>query len=164
VLPWAELGFAGLRAYPHLLADVSRGEGPQSYSLAALFHGVVPSWTAATTVDTVVGAGLLLLMLEAGRRRRDRDAFALAIVAALVLTPLLEMHYLAALLVVIALYRPRFSVVWLVPLLIWGAPATVAGSTFQVVHVLAVAAAAVILAMNHRRPQVLERVLRFETA
>jgi hypothetical protein len=163
-LPWAGISFAGLRAYPHLLAGLSRGEGPRSYSFAALFHSVLPSWTAATTVETVVGAGLLLLMLEAGRRGRDRDAFALAIVAGLALTPLLEMHYLAALLVVIALYRPRFSFAWFVPLLIWGAPATVAGSTLQVVHVLAVAAAAVILAMNQRRARVLERVLRFETA
>jgi len=164
LLPWAGIGFAGLRGYPHLLASVSRGEGPRSYSVGALFHSVLPSWTAATGAEMVVGAGVLLLVLEAGRRGRDRDAFALAIVATLVLTPLLEMHYFAALLVVVALYRPRFSAAWVVPLLIWGAPATVAGSTIQVVHVLVVAGAALFLAMNRWRPRALQRVLRFEPA
>ena len=164
LLPWAGIGFAGLRGYPHLLASVSQGEGPHSYSLAAMFDAVLPSWTAATVAETLVGAGVLLLMVQAGRRGRDRNAFALAIVAALVLTPLLEMHYFAALMVVVALVRPRFSLVWLVPLLIWGAPATVAGSTMQVVHVLVVAGAAVVLAMNNWRPRMLERVLRLEAA
>jgi alpha-1,2-mannosyltransferase len=164
LLPWAGIGFAGLRGYPHLLASVSQGEGPHSYSLAAMFDAVLPSWTAATAAETLVGAGVLLLMVQAGRRGRDRNAFALAIVAALVLTPLLEMHYFAALMVVVALVRPRFSLVWLVPLLIWGAPATVAGSTIQVVHVLVVAGAAVVLAMNNWRPRMLERVLRLEAA
>jgi glycosyl transferase family 87 len=164
LLPWAGIGFTGLRGFPHLLASVSRGEGPHSYSLAALFHGVLPSWTAASAAETVVGVGVLLLVLEAGRRGRDRDTFALAIVATLVLTPLLEMHYLAALLVVVALFRPRFSFAWLVPLLIWGAPATVAGSMIQVAHVLVVASAAVVLAMNDCRPRLLERVLGLEAA
>jgi hypothetical protein len=148
LLPWAGIGFAGLRGYPHLLSTVSSNEGPNSYSVAALFHAVVPSWTAATAGETALGAGLLLLALAAGRRMRDRDAFALAIVAVLVLTPLLEMHYLAALLVVVALYQRRFGLAWLAPLLIWGAPATTAGSTIQVAHVLVATAVSVGLAMT----------------
>ncbi len=160
VLPWAGIGFAGLRGYPYLLARVSRSEGPRSYSVAALLHAVLPSWTAATTVETLCGATLLLAVFAAGRRGRDRDAFALSIVAILVLSPLLEMHYLAALLVVVALYRPRFGLVWALPLLIWGAPATVAGSTAQVAHVLAVVAATVAVSLWNWRPQALVRVLR----
>jgi Glycosyltransferase family 87 len=148
VVPWAGIGFAGLRGYPHLLSAVSRSEGPRSYSVAALLHAGVPSWTAAVALETAIGAGVLLLALVAGRRRRDRDAFALAIVAVLVLTPLLEMHYFAVLLVVLALYRREFGIAWVVPLLIWGAPATVAGSTVQVVHVLVVAAATFVLATS----------------
>jgi hypothetical protein len=148
LLPWAGIGFAGLRGYPHLLSTVSSSEGPHSYSVAALLHAVIPSWTAATAVETAVGAGLLLLVLAAGRRLRDRDAFALAIAAVLLLTPLLEMHYLAALLVVVALYQQRLSLAWLAPLLIWGASATMAGSTIQVVHVLVATAATVGLAMT----------------
>ena len=160
VLPWAGIGFAGLRRYPHLLATVSRGEGPRSYSVAALLHAVLPNWTAATAVETLFGAALLVVVLAAGRRGRDRDAFALAIVAVLVLTPLLEMHYVAVLLVVVALYRRRFGPAWAAPLLIWGAPATVPGSPIQIVHVLAVVAATVALALWDWRPQALVRALR----
>jgi hypothetical protein len=160
LVPWAGIGFAGLHGYPHLLSSVSSSEGPRSYSVAALLHGMLPSWTAATTLETVLGAALLLAVLMAGRRRRDRDAFALSIVAILVLSPLLEMHYLALLLVVVALNRRSFGLVWALPLLIWGAPATVAGSTAQVVHVLAVVAATVLVALRHWQPTTLRSALR----
>jgi Glycosyltransferase family 87 len=148
LLPWAGIGFAGLRGYPRLLSTVSRNEGPHSYSVAALFHAVVPSWTVATATETAVGGVLLLLVMVAGRRLRDRDAFALSIVAVLVLTPLLEMHYLAALLVVAALYQRRFGLAWLAPLLVWGASATMASSTIQVLHVLIATAASICLAVT----------------
>jgi hypothetical protein len=148
LLPWAGIRFSGLRGYPHLLSTVSSSEGPHSYSVAALLHAAVPSWTAATIAETAVGCALLLLVLAAGRRLRDRDAFALSLVAVLVLTPLLEMHYLAALLVVVALYQRRFGLAWLAPLLIWGASATMASSTIQVLHVLVATAASIGLAVT----------------
>src|SRR4029078_13452915 len=47
---------------------------PESYSLAALVHFVVPSWTAAIAVETLVGAGVLTLALLARRRGRAREA------------------------------------------------------------------------------------------
>jgi Glycosyltransferase family 87 len=164
LLPWAGVGFAGLRGYPHLLATVSRTEGPRSYSVAALLHAVLPSWTAATVLETAVGATLVLLMFVAGRSGRDRDAFALATVAILVFTPLLEMHYVTALLIVVALYRRRFALAWLAPLLIWGAPATVAGSAIQVAHVLVVVALTCALVLRDWQPRVFGRMLRVETA
>jgi hypothetical protein len=146
--PWAGIGFAGLRSYPRLLSTVSSSEGPHSYSVAALLHPVVPSWMAASLLQSVLGAAVLLLVFRAGRRGRERDAFALAIVATLLLTPLLELHYLAALLVVVAISQRQFGVAWVAPLLIWGAPATMAGSTIQVLHVLVVAAAVIALALS----------------
>src|SRR5207244_2326175 len=112
VVPWAGIGFAGLGGYPHLLSSVSGSEGPRSYSVAALLHAMLPSWTAATALQTLLGVALLAMVLVAGRRGRDRDAFALALVAVLVLSPLLEMHYLALLLVVVALYRRTFGLAW----------------------------------------------------
>jgi uncharacterized membrane protein (UPF0136 family) len=159
VVPWAGIRFAGLRGYPHLLSSVSSHEGPRSYSLAALLNAVLPSWTAAIAVETLVGAALLVVVFVAARRGRERDAFALSIVAILVLSPLLEIHYLAALLVVVALYEKRFSLAWTVPLLFYGAHATVAQSAFQVVHVLAVVVATTALVLWHWRPQALVRVL-----
>jgi hypothetical protein len=160
LVPWAGIGFAGLRWYPHLLASVSREEGPRSYSVAALLHAVIPNWTAAVAVETLFGTALLAGVLAAGRRGRDRDAFALSIVAILVLTPLLEMHYLALLLVIVALYRRSFALAWAAPLLIWGAAAGNVASLIQIVHVLLAVAITVVLARSDWRPQALVRVLR----
>ena len=159
LVPWTGIGFAGLRGYAHLLSTVSSSEGPRSYSVAALLHAMLPSWTAATVLESLLGAALLLLVVRLGRRGRERDAFALSLVAILVLSPLLEMHYLALLLVVVALYRRTFGLAWVVPLLIWGAPATVAGSRAQVVHVLAVVVATLAVAFSDCQPQVLVRAL-----
>jgi hypothetical protein len=160
-VPWAGIGFAGLHAYPRLLSTVARREGADSYSVAALTHLFTSSWTAAVAVESVVGVALLFLVLAVGRRGRERDAFALAIVAILVLTPLLEMHYLALLLVVVALYRDRLSAAWIVPLLIWGAPESNNGSGFQRVHVLLVVVVLLALALSDWRPRGLGRMLRF---
>ena len=48
---------------------------------------------------------------------RDRVSLTAAIGAALVLTPILWIHYLVLLVVPLALARPRLSPLWLVPLI-----------------------------------------------
>ncbi|MGZ4315027.1 MAG: glycosyltransferase family 87 protein [Gaiellaceae bacterium] len=158
-VPWAGIGFAGLRGYPHLLSHVSSIEGPRLYSVAALLHPML-SWTSATAVEMVFGAAFLIVVLAAGRRGRERDAFALSLVAMLVLSPLFEMHYLVLLLLVVALYRQTFGLAWAVPLLAWGAPANVSGSPAQVAHVLLVVAATVAVAYWDWHPQTPVRTLR----
>lgn len=160
VVPWAGLGFVGFRTYPHLLSRLSDIEGPSSYSLASLLHDLWFGWTAATVLGTVAGLALLIAAVVLGRRGRERDSFALVVAAALIVTPLLQMTYVAALLVIVALYRRRLDVAWLLPLLIWGASAEgPVGSALQVVHVLGVGAATVFLAMSEWRPRLLERAL-----
>jgi hypothetical protein len=160
LVPWSGIGFAGLRGYPHLLSVVSRHEGPHSYSVAAALYRLWPSWTAVTALETLFGAALLVLVLLAGRRGRDRDAFALSIVSILVLSPLLEMHYLALLLVVVALYRRTFGFAWVLPLLIWGAPAGNVASLAQNLHVLVAVAATLAVAYWDWQPQRLIQALR----
>ena len=150
-LPWAGIGFAGLQSYPHLMSFVARREGADSYSVAALAHLFVPSWSAALAIEALVGACLLLLVAQAGRRGRDRDAFAFAVLAVLAFTPLLEIHYLTALLVVIPLYQLRFGAVWFAPMLIWGASEANNGLGLNRVHVFIVVVATVVLAMSNWR-------------
>ena len=165
-VPWAGIGFAGLHGYSHMLSSVSDREGARSYSLAAaLLHLGSPSWSTATALETAIGAAVLLLVLYVGRRGHDRDAMALTIVATLVLTPLVEMHYLALLLVVVGLYRRRLDAAWLAPLLFWGASANGPGGlAIQNVHVLAVLPSTVALAMSDWRPRPFSRALRPEAA
>ena len=152
-VPWAGIGFAGLADYVRLLRFVAHREGADSYSLAALVHYAVPSWTAAVAVEMLVGVGVLVLVVLAGRRGRDRDAFALTILAMLAFTPLVEIHYFAVLLVIVALYRPRLGAAWFAPLLIWGVVEANNGSGLNRVHVFVVVAATVVLAMSDWRPR-----------
>jgi glycosyl transferase family 87 len=153
--PWAGLGFAGLRAYPHLLTSLSHVVGPRTYSIAALLHRALPiGWTVATGLQMAIGIGVVLLVIAAGRRGRERDAIALTVIAILLLTPLLELQYFAMLLVLLCLYRNRLDVAWFVPLLMWGAPADgPGGSTLRLVYVLVVAGATVLLAVQRWRPR-----------
>ena len=165
IVPWAGIGFAGLHGYSHMLSSVSGREGPRSYSVAALLGLIFPSWPTATALETVIGALILVTVLLAARRGRDRDAMALTVLAILVLSPLVEMHYLALLLVVVGLYRRRLDAAWLAPLLIWGASANGPGGlAVQNVHVLAVVAVTVLLAMSDWRPRPFARALRPEAA
>ncbi len=151
--PWAGIGFAGLRDYPGRLSTLSRVEGAHSYSLAALLHSILSSWTAAVAVAAVVGLAMVVLACVAGRRGRERDAFALVLLAVLALTPLVEMHYVAVLLVLVALYRPRLSLAWAAPCLIWGAPGSSPISPLQAAHVLVVVALTVYLAYTGWEPR-----------
>jgi hypothetical protein len=118
LVPWAALGFIGLRGYPHLLDVLARVEQPEGFSVATL---VAPfsTWSAARVVAYAVGAGILGASLFV---RGDRRKFVVCLAATLALTPILWMHYLVVLGVFLALAYPRFSLPWLVPLLLWLVP------------------------------------------
>jgi Glycosyltransferase family 87 len=92
----------------------------ESYSFYVLF-----GQTAAAR-GIWLAAGLLVLA-AAFATSRDEAAFTWALVACLLFSPIVWIHYFALLLVPIAIARPRFSPLWLVPLLFWlvpfGAPA-----------------------------------------
>ena len=137
---WAVIGFAGLRSYPTLLNVLERIEGPASYSVVAL---VGVGGGAATAVTVVLAVALFAAVVLAARAPDgDRRAFALAVLAALVATPLLWLHYLLLLYVPIALYRPRLAPLWFLPVLLWVTPAAHSqGVTWRIAVALAVLAA-----------------------
>jgi glycosyl transferase family 87 len=133
VICWAVIGFDGFTSYPRMLDDLSAIEGAAGVSLVSVARAL----GVGRGVGDAVGAlGALLLLLASARclnpqRASDSDdrapaperrAYALAVIAALVASPLVWPHYLALTFVAIALLSPRFSVLWLVPLLAWIAP------------------------------------------
>ena len=59
-------------------------------------------------------------------------ALTLTVALALVSSPLLWSHYLALLLVPLALLRPRLHWVWLLPVLMWVSPLGMTVHTWQV--------------------------------
>ncbi len=136
---WAVIGFAGLRSYPTLLHVLDQLEAPVSYSLIALLGLKGGPETAATILLSL--AAVAAVVLAARGPVGDRRAFAVAIVASLVATPLLWLHYLLLLFVPIALYRPRLSGLWFVPLVLWLTPATHShGTIWRIALALAVVA------------------------
>ena len=136
---WAVIGFAGLRSYPTLLHVLERIEAPASYSVVAL---VGVSGGAETAVNAVLAVALAAAVVLAARAPDgDRRGLAAAVLAALVATPLLWLHYLLLLYVPIALYRPRLAPLWFLPLLLWVTPtAHSQGVTWRIAVALAVVA------------------------
>jgi alpha-1,2-mannosyltransferase len=144
--PWAAIGFAGLSGYPHLLGTVSRVQGRDGFSIEALLTHAV-SWRTAELVGYAIGAVVLASAGWIGRHD-ERRSFALAIAAALLLTPIVEMDYFVLLLVVLALYKPRLGWAWIVPLAFWVAPQVGRGAAWQTAIALAAATASFAIAFR----------------
>jgi hypothetical protein len=104
-----------------------------------------------------VTLGLIALLLVgiaiAGRGEdADRRAFSVAVVGSLLVTPLLWLHYFVLLFVPIALYRPRLSAVWFVPLLLWLTPVTQPqGNLWRICLALGIAALVTAVTIGERR-------------
>jgi len=122
LVSWAVIGFDGLRDYPHLLNRLSDIEASNSYSVYAVLRALGIPGTAGKILVVCAGAGLLVLSFRAARDvtrspvDRDRRSLTLALATALVVTPILWLHYLVLLLLPIALARPRLSALWFAPL------------------------------------------------
>jgi hypothetical protein len=136
---WAVIGFAGLGSYPTLVRLLEQVEGPFSYSTVALLglHG--NSATAVTVALSLLAAAAIVLAARGADG--DRRAFAVAVLASLLATPLVWLHYFTLLYLPIAVYRPRLSGLWFVPLLLWLTPTTHShGTTWKIALALGVVA------------------------
>jgi alpha-1,2-mannosyltransferase len=134
---WAVIAFAGLRSYPTLVHLLEQVEAPRSYSVVALLGLSGGAQTAVTVVLSL--AAVVAIALAARGSGGDRRAFAVAVVASLLAAPLVWLHYLLLLYIPIALYRPRLSGLWLLPLVLWATPLTHSqGVTWRIALALAV--------------------------
>jgi alpha-1,2-mannosyltransferase len=121
-LGWALIGFAGLADYPKLLSVLAAEEQSRGYSLVSAGLSLGLGAGAARAVAVAVGVGLLMLCWREGRRGFDERSLALALAAALALSPIVWLHYFVLLLVPIALARRTFGAIWLIPALFWITP------------------------------------------
>lgn len=122
---WAAIGFDGLAGYPHLLSLLAEVERTQGYSSVAYAHAFGLGDAVASVVPYALGCGVIALLWAALRRggpRADAHGFLLATLAVIAFSPIVWQHYLALLLVPLAVLRPRFSAVWLIPCLLWITP------------------------------------------
>jgi alpha-1,2-mannosyltransferase len=122
LVAWTIIGFDGLTGYPDLLERLSEIQSERSYSIVGM--------AATAGLGDLVGRALTLLIggtLLAGcgayaRRGDDQRSFTCAVAATLALSPIVWLHYLVVLLVPVAIARPRFSALWLLPVLLWVSP------------------------------------------
>jgi hypothetical protein len=114
---WALIGFNGMLQYPRMLSDVSFIQQGRAVSLVAvLLVAGVPSGIASV-LAVAVGCGLLVVAWRlTGGPDGERRGFALAVIAALVATPIVWEHYMVLLLVPVALVSPGLSKLWLLPM------------------------------------------------
>jgi alpha-1,2-mannosyltransferase len=121
---WALIGFQGLTGYPALLDRLVEVWGTISYSIVGMTAAVGLEPSLGRAFALLLGGVLLAACFASGRREDDRRAFTWAIAAAFVITPIVWVHYVVVLLVPLALARPRFSAVWLLPMVLWVSPRT----------------------------------------
>ena len=107
------LPFMGLDDYAHRLSKLGRAFDQDSYTLYGLLLQAGASDGVARGATFAVGAVIL-----AGMWRYQ--SFALAVAAALVLSPIVWLDYFALAALPLALARPRLSAIWFLPIATWG--------------------------------------------
>jgi alpha-1,2-mannosyltransferase len=113
---WAVLGFAGIRDYVHLLRMLADAEQAKGFSPIALGLSLgLPSGWARGVALTLGAVALIGVVLLARRPDGDRLSLTAAVGAALLLSPIVWLHYFTVLLVPLALARPRYTPLWLLP-------------------------------------------------
>jgi hypothetical protein len=119
VASWAAIGFSGFTSYADRLQDVPYERSFSFLGMAAAL-GLGPTTGRVATV--VCGVAFLGAVVHLARKGDEVRAFTCAIVAALAFAPVVWLHYLVLLVVPIAIARPRFSAIWLLPIVLWVCP------------------------------------------
>lgn len=119
---WAVIGFDGMTGYPDLLQRLSDIQSEQSYSLVGMASAAGLGEPVGQGLTLLVGGALLVGCVFFARRSDEARSFTCAVAATLALSPIVWLHYLVVLLVPVAIARPRFSLLWLMPVLLWVSP------------------------------------------
>jgi hypothetical protein len=119
---WAVIGFEDLARYPELLRRFSEIHGENSYSIVAVAAALGFGTVYGQALSLVIGGALAALALYFGWQMRDDRSFIAAIGAALALTPVAWLHFYVLLVVPLAIARPRFAPIWLLPIVLWVCP------------------------------------------
>lgn len=113
LLPWAAIGFDGLTSYPDLLRVAESVYATHSFSVATVMAGFGLDPSLAGAGALAVGAVFAGTSFYAGRRRADEVSISLAVLAAVLGSPIVWEYYYALLLVPLVIARPRFSGLWM---------------------------------------------------
>jgi hypothetical protein len=147
---WAVIGFDGMLDYPRHIGEIASSQQGRSYSPYALLRSLgVSSGPARAALVVLTVAAVAAIVVLARRSDGDRRAFAAAVGAALVVSPIVWLHYFVLLYVVMALYRRRATLAWFVPLAFWlVGHQDSGGSPARILAAYAIAGATVALAIS----------------
>jgi hypothetical protein len=138
------LPFIGIGEYARLLRRLGQTFEHETYTVFALLRDLGAPDSLARAVTVALGVAVLALAWR-------RQSLGLAVAAALVLSPIVWRHFFVLLLVPLALSRPRFDAVWLIPVGLWVGDGTFNGAPWQTACVLALVA--LTFALCELRPQ-----------
>lgn len=127
VVSWTVLGWHELGAWLHLLSLQGSLRDSTGYSLIALAKHLGLAHQVGVVLMVGFGCGLAVTAGISLRARRELRAFGATVLLTIVISPQIDAHYFALLLVPLALRRPRLSWLWLAPVVLWACPATSAG-------------------------------------
>jgi hypothetical protein len=149
---WAVIGFTGLTEYPDVLRRLQDVVELDSYTVYVVALDAGASSSVARGIWLAVGLAVLAAVVVVARRGDERSAFVLAVAAALLLSPIVWLHYFALLAVAVALARPALSLVWFLPLAMVVTPGSGQPTPFETAATLVIAAVTVALSLRSTRP------------
>jgi Glycosyltransferase family 87 len=148
---WGMLGFAGFHNYLRVGRIFADTYERSTYTpFAVLLSLGVPSAAARVGGIALAVAALAGASFAARRKGGDAISFAVAVGAVLLWAPITWLHYFALLLVPLGVLRPKLSVAWLLPAILWFCPVGAPPSTWQFALPLMVSAAVLLLAARDR--------------
>jgi hypothetical protein len=155
---WLPIGPSHVVDFVSLLRRDSREVGPLSYGLASLD----PSHSRLAFASlAAISVALVVAAVAAGARRirfDERHLFVSALIASVLLSPIVHLHYLALLVAVLGVVHPSFGPIWLLPTALWLTPQQDSnGSVWRTIVVLCVIAIAAISDRETRQAPLVAR-------
>jgi alpha-1,2-mannosyltransferase len=120
---WTVVGFGQIGSYTRVTDAVTAALDRTGYGVVAFAAHLGLGHAVGTVLAVALGACAAVVCFRYGRRGREVEALILSIVLMLVASPVVWNHYLALLIVPLALARPRLSAAWVASLVLWACPA-----------------------------------------
>jgi hypothetical protein len=132
LLAWWIVGFDQIHTFLRMSSQDAGQFWRDGYSVTAFVHDLGGGRSLGEVVTFAGAAGLCVTILRFGWRGRERQALAATTVLMLVASPIVWSHYFIVLLVPVAIFRPKLSWVWAVPMLMWVCPQSTTAVGWQV--------------------------------
>ncbi len=117
---WSVVGFGEIHAYLHASELDTRVAWHLGFGVAAFLAHVGLAHSVGAGATVVIALILVAAIAYAGLVKRDElQAMTLTIALILAASPMLWNHYFTLLIIPLALIRPRFNWLWLLPVLMW---------------------------------------------